>query len=76
MASGVKARVDEMHASTKASKAALAEQRRAEAADVRAKLNDERERGRQQLEETRQNKQAQHDEIHNWSIFSFSEPTD
>ena len=75
MASGVKARVDEMHASTKAAKERLAEARRQDAATVRATLNAERERKRQHDEESRENKQALHDEIHTWSIFSFSEPT-
>ena len=63
-----------MHASTKAAKERLAEARRQDAA-VRATLNAERERKRQHDEESRENKQALHDEIHTWSIFSFSEPT-
>ena len=53
-----------------------AQTRRQEAAAVRATLNQERERKRQLDEESRQNKQMLHDEIHTWSIFSFSEPTD
>ena len=76
MANATRKRVESMHASTVQSKKELAEKRRQEADNVREQLKEERRRKAKLEEESRQNRQAQHDEIHTWSIFSFSEPTD
>ena len=69
-AATVRRQVEMLHASTRASKEKLAEEKREAAAMERDKLAAERERKRAHDEWLRSNKQQVHDEIHTWKVAS------
>ena len=70
MASAVKASVEELHQSSKASREQLAEEKRQKALAVRSTLGAERERKRQIDESLKQMKQSKHDEVKTWRVQS------
>lgn len=70
----VKERVESLHASTRASREALAEARRLQARGLRAKLNREGERKHEMEEVVKQQKQELHDSIYGWSKSSVVVP--
>ena len=70
----VRERVEQLHASTRASREALAEARRLGARGLRNKLHQEGLRKQEVEEMTRQEKQAIHDGIFGWSKTSVVAP--
>jgi len=72
-ASRVHEAVGRLHADSHASRQGLKEQRRQEAMDVRTKMEAERQRKAQLDEQRRQTKQALHDDIKQWKVYSVAE---